>query len=190
MRVIAGSARGRRLRCLNDQLVRPTKDRVKEAVFSSLGSRLPDSRVLDLFAGSGALGIEALSRGAYAAVFVEIDRKACDLIRSNLHICGWAESPDVRVIQSDAIRWLMDNATGDHMFDVIIADPPYNMGFEEEILTVVSRTGILSRHGIVVMESATGLNLPEDVGGTGLCLSKSKAYGDSTISYYKNTGAL
>ncbi|MCL1805224.1 MAG: 16S rRNA (guanine(966)-N(2))-methyltransferase RsmD [Clostridiales bacterium] len=180
MRVIAGSARGRKLRCLDDKRIRPTQDRVKEAVFSSLAARLPGSTVLDLFAGSGALGIEALSRGAGGAVFVEIDHLACDLIKSNLSSCGWPLSPEIQVVHREAVRWL--KKPPDRAFDIILADPPYNKGFEESVLNALSAGGLLAPEGVLVLESGARQDLPEGAGG--LHLWKSKVYGDTKISYY------
>jgi 16S rRNA (guanine(966)-N(2))-methyltransferase RsmD len=183
MRVIAGSARGRRLQCFDDRRIRPTLDRVKEAVFSSLMPRLPGSRVLDLFAGSGALGIEALSRGAASVIFLEIDQKTCDLIKSNLTGCGWALSEETKVIHREAIRWLKTQAQNKpQAFDIILADPPYKKGFEDSIINALSGGELIAPEGIVVLESDAHQILPEKQGG--LRLSKSKIYGDSKVSYY------
>jgi 16S rRNA (guanine(966)-N(2))-methyltransferase RsmD len=191
MRVIAGSARGRRLRCLRDRRIRPTQDRVKEAVFSSLTPRLSDSRVLDLFAGSGALGIEALSRGAGAVTFVEKDEEACRLIQENLSACGWQLSSRVRLLQKDILRWLPGGGAGGQpapqameQYDIILADPPYRQGYEDEILALLSRHSLLSSQGILVLESEARQELPEQAGR--LSLHKSKTYGDTKISYYTN----
>ena len=182
MRVIAGSARGRRLQCLDDRQIRPTRDRIKEAVFSSLAQRLPDSRVLDLFAGSGALGIEALSRGAKSAVFVEADSRACALIKSNLAHCGWdgpAAAP--AVVREDALLWL--EALRDGGFDIVFADPPYHKGFEEAVLSLFADGNNISPGGILVLESGVRQDLPDTRGR--LYLWKSKVYGVTKISYYR-----
>ncbi|MDR0468905.1 MAG: 16S rRNA (guanine(966)-N(2))-methyltransferase RsmD [Peptococcaceae bacterium] len=183
MRVIAGNARGRRLLCFDDRRIRPTLDRVKEAVFSSLMPRLPGSRVLDLFAGSGALGIEALSRGARSVTFVEIDQKTCDLIKSNLTGCGWSLSEDTKVIHREAIRWLKTKALMESQtFDIILADPPYKKGFEDSLLAALAGGSLLAPEGVIMLESDAHQVLPESQGR--LRLSKSKTYGDSKVSYY------
>jgi len=191
MRVIAGSARGRRLQNFKDRRVMPTPDRVEEAVFSSIMPRLPDSNVLDLFAGSGALGIEALSRGAKSAVFVEKNSEVCGLIRANLAACGWSTSKEVRIVWKDAIKWLdaagrpgSGESEGPEAwtYDVIFADPPYNKQYEEALLLSLSRADLLSPQGILVLESSVRLDLPERQGG--LRLHQSKKYGDTKISYY------
>ena len=198
MRVIAGSARGRRLRCLKGRRIRPTQDRIKEAIFSSLAARLDDSRVLDVFAGSGALGIEALSRGACGADFVDNDPRACGLIKENLEACGWGASAEVRVIREDALRWLAAKAKearqaqdgaqspqvqeGAWAYDVILADPPYGEGLALEVVAALAGGELLSDPGILVVECEAGQNLPEKAGR--LYLHKTKKYGDTKISYY------
>jgi len=157
-------------------------------VFSSLAPRLSGSRVLDLFAGSGALGIEALSRGADAVVFVEMDREACDLIRRNLQACGWALSDEVRLVQADALRWLKTANTEAAQYDIILADPPYMEGVEEEILALVSHEALLAPDGILVIESGARQVKPEPP--EGLYLSKAKVYGDTKISQYNWKGKV
>jgi 16S rRNA (guanine966-N2)-methyltransferase len=121
MRVIAGSARGRQLVAPRDRLTRPISDRVKEALFGSIGARIVDARVLDLYAGSGAIGIEALSRGAVRATFVEHARSAVAAIRDNLRRTGFSDQADVYV--TDVAAFLA--TTEDPAWDIVILDPPY-----------------------------------------------------------------
>jgi 16S rRNA (guanine966-N2)-methyltransferase len=121
MRVIAGSARGTPLRAPKDRSTRPITDRVKETLFAILGDRVPGARVLDLYAGSGAIGIEALSRGAASADFVERGREAITVIRSNLERTGLGG--DARVHAADVHRFL--DASGDATWDLVVLDPPY-----------------------------------------------------------------
>jgi 16S rRNA (guanine966-N2)-methyltransferase len=125
MRVVAGSARGRTLVAPAGARTRPTTDRVREAVFNALWSRgaLDGARAVDLFAGSGALGIEALSRGAAHATFVETDREALRAIRRNLEVCGLADRAAVVAVPVE--RWLAGLAAGDTPFDLAFCDPPY-----------------------------------------------------------------
>jgi len=123
MRVIAGSARGVPLRAPKDRGTRPIADRVKETLFAILGERVPDARVLDLYAGSGAIGIEALSRGAVSADFVEHGRAALEAIRRNLDSTRTADAS--RVHQSDAESYL--RTTTDGPFDLVVLDPPYEL---------------------------------------------------------------
>jgi 16S rRNA (guanine966-N2)-methyltransferase len=120
MRVVAGVYRGRRLRAPAGLDTRPTSDRVRESLFAILGDRIDGAHVLDLFAGTGALGIEALSRGAETAVFVESDRRAVEAIQANLDTI---EDPGAELITGDAFRWLM---RAGRTFDIVLLDPPYS----------------------------------------------------------------
>ena len=159
MRVITGSARGRRLRELEGLETRPTTDRVKESMFNILQFDIEGSRVLDLFAGTGQLGIEALSRGAAAAVFVEQRRDAAALVRDNLRLTGLADR--ARVVNGEALSYL---ASAGERFDIIFLDPPYAAGLWKPVLEAVSRFDILSDHGIIICESPQDEALPEAVG--------------------------
>jgi 16S rRNA (guanine966-N2)-methyltransferase len=143
MRVVAGTAGGRRLVAPPGRSTRPTSDRTREAVFNALGSQgvVEGASVADLFAGSGALGIEALSRGAASAVFVEHDRRALEVIRSNLAATGLADA--ATVVAADVERWL---AADRGPFDLVLADPPYAFDRWPELLARV-------RAGAVVAES-------------------------------------
>ena len=181
MRVIACSARGHKLVCLPGESIRPTLDRVREAVFSSLTPYLPESRILDLFGGTGAMGVEALSRGAAAAVFLDTDPRAARLIEDNLRRCGLWRPGEVRVERADALAWM--EAYGGPAFDLIFADPPYQSGNYPAILEKVSRKELLSPEGSLVVESPKDLELPEASGN--LYKAKEKTYGDVRIAYYR-----
>lgn len=122
MRVIAGTARGRRLNVPPGDAVRPTGDRVREALFSSIAARLRDAVVVDLFAGTGALGIEALSRGAAHATFVESDRRTVEVVRANVEVAGVADRADV--VSGRAMAFLR---TGPGPFTLAFVDPPYSL---------------------------------------------------------------
>lgn len=155
MRVITGSARGRKLKELTGLDTRPTTDRVKEAIFSIIQFDLEGRRVLDLFAGTGQLGIEALSRGAAAAVFVEQRREAAALVRDNLELTGLASS--ARVVGGDAFAFLQ---SAKETFDIIFIDPPFAARLWENALNAISGFDILSDHGIIVCESPAQQELP------------------------------
>ncbi|MBV8985627.1 MAG: 16S rRNA (guanine(966)-N(2))-methyltransferase RsmD [Acidimicrobiia bacterium] len=148
MRVVAGAAKGRRLEAPDGRDIRPTSDRVREAIFSSLESMdaVRGSSVLDLFCGSGALGIEALSRGAGAATFVDSDPAAVSTVRANLASTGLANG---EVVRADALRWLDDGAR----FDVALIDPPYAFDEWDEVFSRV-------RADLVVAESDRVLDVP------------------------------
>lgn len=160
MRVIAGSAGGIRL-AVPKQGVRPTMDRVKAAIFSSLGDVMVRARVLDLFAGSGALGIEALSRGASSVVFVEAERQSAEIIESNLA----KTKLKGRVRQQDVFDFLR-HSSGAEMFDVIFADPPYEKTavgerFTEKLLANQALFRLLDPDGIFVLEKRPSEAVPE-----------------------------
>lgn len=152
MRVITGTARGRRLREPEGRAIRPTTDNVKEAVFNTIQFDIEGRRVLDLFAGTGQLGIEALSRGAAAAVFVDESSEAVRLVRENLARCGLAG----QVVQTESIGYL----SGCGRFDIIFLDPPYDTGLLDRAIQTVIRFDILADGGIMVCESRREKALP------------------------------
>lgn len=154
MRVITGSARGRRLKELEGLETRPTTGKVKEALFSVIQFDIEGRRVLDLFAGTGQLGIEALSRGAESAVFVERRKDALQAIRENLEACGFSDR--ARVVNGDAMSYLKSG----EKFDLIFLDPPYASGLLQQALEEIARFDICRRHGIIVAESAVDQALP------------------------------
>ncbi len=160
MRVIAGRAGGVRL-VSPKKGVRPTMDRVKAAIFSSLGEMVLGARVLDLFAGTGALGIEALSRGAESAVFVEEDRQSLAAIEKNLAKTGF----NGRVRPQDVFSFLRRAAASGEKFEIVFADPPYDKmksgeGFTERLLVNETLPGLLERNGIFVLEKRPSEDLP------------------------------
>ncbi|MBQ0038255.1 MAG: 16S rRNA (guanine(966)-N(2))-methyltransferase RsmD [Clostridiales bacterium] len=154
MRVITGTARGRRLKELEGMETRPTTDRVKEGLFSTIQFDIEGRRVLDLFAGTGQLGIEALSRGAAAAVFVDQRRDAVQLIRENLALCDLADR--AHVVNGDAMAYLRSG----EKFDLVFLDPPYDSGLLEAALERIAMFDICREHGIIVAESAADKALP------------------------------
>ena len=155
MRVISGSARGRRLKELQGMDTRPTTDKVKESLFNIIQFELEGRRALDLFGGTGQLGIEALSRGAVHCTFVDMRREAAALIRENLRLCGLSERS--RVVQGDALAFL---ASCREKFDLIFLDPPYQSGLLEKSMEAAAGFDILSEHGIMICESAADQVLP------------------------------
>jgi 16S rRNA (guanine966-N2)-methyltransferase len=154
MRVTGGEAKGARLRALRGAETRPTADQVRKAIFDILGPHVEGRRVLDLFAGSGALGIEALSRGAAEAVFVESSREACSVVLANLLATGQRSKGVVR--RADAGRWVGRRAA--EAFDLAFLDPPYarGIGFVARILGKLGSGGWIRTGGTVVVESVVG----------------------------------
>lgn len=169
MRVIAGSLRGRPLRVPSGQRTRPTSDRVREAIFDVLGSLvgpggLAGGRVLDLFAGSGALGIEARSRGASAAVFVDDDRRALATVRRNLAELGLGEGSEV--VQADALGWLAGPGSRQR-FDLALCDPPYAFDDWDRLLRALPADMVVAESGRPVEVPAPWVVLKEKhYGGT------------------------
>lgn len=177
MRVITGSARGRRLSAPAGMDVRPTSDKVKEAVFSVVQFDLPGSAVLDLFAGSGQLGIEALSRGANSCVFVDSSHVSVETARENINAAGFKN--EATVMNSDAEQYLrMCRQT----FDVAFVDPPYKKGLIEKVMPLLC--GHMSGRGTVLCEHEKGLILPESFGG--LVRQKTYRYGKTEVTLYRN----
>lgn len=178
MRIIGGDFRGRRLASVGKgdagAHLRPTSDRVRESLFNILqsghGDRLNGARVLDLFAGTGALGLEALSRGAEAVTFVENGRTALKLLRENIRICN-AEGT-TRILQKDARR--LGTAPG--AFDLIFLDPPYAKGMGELALSAALSEGWLAPGALVVWEESASITPPD-----GLTLLDERRYGDTMI---------
>ena len=156
MRVITGIARGRRLKELPGLETRPTTDKVKESVFNIVQFDIEGRRVLDLFAGTGQMGIEALSRGAAFCTFVDLRREAAAVVRENLAHTKLADS--ARVIQGDYLAFL----TGcREKFDLVFLDPPYGTGMLEKALETIAKIDIMTENGIIVCESAAEAALPE-----------------------------
>lgn len=157
MRVITGSARGRRLKMLEGLDVRPTTDKVKESLFSALQFDIEGRHVLDLFAGSGQLGIEALSRGAGDAVFVDRAKESVAVIRENLRITGLTHH--ARVIQTDSLSFLR---TASQRFDIAFLDPPYGSGLLTQALALLPP--VMSEYGLIACEHPAGETLPDAAG--------------------------
>ena len=153
MRVITGSARGRRLKTPEGMDIRPTTDNVKESVFNILQFDIEGRRVLDLFAGTGQLGIECLSRGAREAIFIDQNREAVKIVKENLKACGFTAP----VLQQDALSYLR----GCGKFDLILVDPPYDEGLYDQVLETINSVDILSDGGIIICESRRETQLPE-----------------------------
>ncbi len=155
MRVISGSARGRRLKEPEGYKVRPTTDMVKEAMFNIIQFQLPGARVLDLFAGTGQLGIESLSRGATSAVFVDESPAAAKLILDNLQTTRFAEQGEL--VRGDALGYVSRAAK----FDVIFLDPPYDTALAPKALDRIIQFDILNENGIIICETKSDKTLPE-----------------------------
>lgn len=178
MRVVSGTARGVILKTPEGLQTRPTADKVKEAMFSILQFDLPGAAVLDLFGGTGQLGIEALSRGAKSAVFVDAWDKACALIKENLRRTKMEQSS--RVVRSDYLSYLRSCK---EQFDIILLDPPYAEVFLETALKCITEIDILRTGGIIVCERPMEKDLPWDF--PNFTRSKDYKYGKTIITLYR-----
>ena len=176
MRVIAGKAKGKQLKTPEGMLTRPTTDRVKEALFSILQFDMPGTRVLDLFGGTGQLGIEALSRDAKEAVFVDAREEACCLIRENLKRTGFFG----KVVRADYLAYL---AHCKERFNIVFLDPPYAEVFLENALKRITEIDILQSGGIIATERPFGKELPWDF--PGYERSRDYKYGKTLLTFYR-----
>ncbi|MCD6378873.1 16S rRNA (guanine(966)-N(2))-methyltransferase RsmD [bacterium] len=180
MRVIAGKSRGIELKGAKGKDFRPTTQLVKGSVFDHLQGEIEGSFVLDLFAGSGGLGIEALSRGAAKGVFVDISRNAIEAIKLNIKKCGFG-SGQVEIVRSDVIRFLNRAVSEDEVYDIIFADPPYKSNFAMELLRIINETE-KRICGIMVIESSEEIN---SVNNKSMQKYKVKKFGHTYLNYFK-----
>lgn len=183
LRVIAGSAGGVPLVCPRSEHVRPTMEQVRGAIFSSLASLVPEARVLDLFAGAGSLGIEALSRGAGNVVFVEKDRRTVDCIRANLEKTRLQAGTEL--VSSDVFSYLQ-RAAPRLPFDLIFADPPYTtaeqpVDFSAKLLASSELVACLGVEGVFVLEKSPLNPLPSDLHGW--TITRQKRYGTTEVLF-------
>lgn len=178
MRVIAGDYKGRKLNAPFDNKVRPTSDKVKEAIFSMLMHYLNDAVCVDLFAGTGGLGIEALSRGAKKTYFCDSSKESIGLVKSNIKMC---QCSDYSVVFHGDFLSSLERI--DEQVDIVFMDPPYGNDYYEDALEKVESLDLLHNEGIIVAEHDKRQELPERVGR--LVKVKEKKYGTIGISLYK-----
>ena len=181
MRVITGKARGVALKTPEGMQTRPTTDRVKEALFSIIHFDIPGAKVLDLFGGTGQLGIEALSRDAAYAVFVDEREDACKLIRENLRRTKLENN--AHVVRSDYLSFLRQCR---EKFNIILLDPPYAEVFLENSLKIITEIDILQSGGIIILERPLGKELPWDF--PGYSRSRDYKYGNTLLTLYRKDG--
>ena len=182
IRVISGTAGGLKLQTLDSEATKPTLDRVKEAAFSMLRDDIYGATVLDLFSGSGALGIEALSRGAEKCYFNDKSKECINLIRKNLSHTKFEHSSEVCCLDySEAIAFFRKK---DLKFDLILLDPPYASGFYEEAISLISKNHIYSAYSTIYCEHRAAEELPEQIGV--FSLVKTKKYGTVAVSIFRN----
>jgi 16S rRNA (guanine966-N2)-methyltransferase len=187
LRIISGQAKGRKLYtppAHQQSLIRPTADRAREAIFSILAESVKNSRVLDLFAGTGAMGIEALSRGSHSAVFVDIHGQAIQIIERNLDLCGFLDKS--QVLKRDLAKGLfcLQRIAAKDKFNLIFIDPPYGKGLELTILQQLAVSELLSPEAVVILETEVKEHIPENTGT--LVLTDTRKYGRAKFSFFTN----
>lgn len=183
MRVIAGIAKGRRLATPKGTAIRPVLDQVKEAIFNILFD-VGDLRVLDLFAGTGAMGIEALSRGALFCVFVDSSKEALKLIGKNIDVCGFADRSNVLNTTAQKAIAILENQQKE--FERIFVDPPYEKGYVKKTMSRLAKSTLLTHKTIVICEHhPKEPMLPVE----GLLLTDQRKYGQSLVSFLKKQEA-
>jgi len=180
MRVVAGKWRGRTLRAPRGLSVRPTTDRVREAIFAILGERVDGTKVLDLFAGTGAMAIEALSRGAADAVLVEASPQAAEVLKANLASVDASSAVCLSMDYRKALRRL---AARGETFSLAFIDPPYGRGLLDEAAEALERAGILRPGALVVAESA--VRDPKEKVPAGWLPESERRYGDTRVTFYE-----
>ena len=181
LRVIGGEAKGRKLNILKGDSVRPTTDRVKEALFNILREKIIGAEVLDLFAGVGSLGIEALSRGAKRAVFVDKRAACARIIRKNLARLDFHNRAEV--YQEEVGPVVKRLAQREREFNLVFVDPPYGSDLAEETLGNLMERHIVEDKGIVMVEHHRKRIMPKEIGG--LKLVRDERYGDTSLSFYR-----
>ena len=177
MRIIAGKARGIRLTALPGKDIRPTLDRVRESLFNILGPRMAEARFLDLFSGTGAIGLEALSRGATRVTFVDCDTQSLGTVRENL-----ARTKLVGQVRCARLTLPKGLAEIHGTFDIVFADPPYHYGDYDGLLTAIGQAPLLAPEALLVLKHQRGAKMPPAAGR--LALSRDKSYGDTVLSFY------
>lgn len=180
MRIITGQYKGRRLKALEGLHVRPTSDRLRETLFNILAPRIEGARLMDLCAGSGAIGIESLSRGAAEVTFIENNRRAAQLISENLQHCGITEG--VRLINRDALSALKYLAEQQLKYDIIYLDPPYDSQLYSPILWLLAKNSLVAAEGSVIVEHRRQLPLEPCYGD--LCVYRELTQGETQLTFF------
>ena len=183
MRVISGVCKGRPLKAVQGMTTRPTTDKVKESLFNIIGPFFDGGNVLDLFSGSGSLGLEALSRGMEKGIFVEKDPKALQVIKANIQACRMEEESEV--LRSDALRSIKMLGGRGVRFDLIMMDPPYKIANAiPSILSEIEENKLLAEDGLIICEHGKELELPEQIGP--FVKYRYEKYGITAISFFRN----
>lgn len=179
MRIITGTAKGTRLKTPRGSQTRPTADRVKESIFNILGVTVQNAKVLDLFAGTGNLGLETLSRGARVAVFVDKSPESIQLIKENSVLTKLADR--IEVIKNDSINALNRIIKDGRKFDLIFCDPPYNKGLVKLILEKIDNSQLITPDGVIVVEHSKHEQIDNEFNN--LIVKRTERYGETLVSF-------
>ncbi|NTW72805.1 MAG: 16S rRNA (guanine(966)-N(2))-methyltransferase RsmD [Eubacteriaceae bacterium] len=183
MRVISGTARGRKLSSPKDLSVRPTTDRIKETLFNIINPRIYGCIFVDIFSGSGAMGIEALSRGANEVYFIDSSRESIKLIQDNLRNTG-LEGEKAKVIRADFTRGIRSLSIGKVKADIIFLDPPYDIENIEKIINAIFENNILAKNGIILLEHDKNRNFLSE--NMEFEIFDSRKYGITAVTFFRN----
>ena len=189
MRIVAGKFKGKRLKTVKRAEVRPTADRVKESLFRIFGERVVGADFLDLCAGTGSIGLEALSQGAESTTFIDNNYHSVRIIEANLEMCGFdRKHPQVRLIHLDAQKALVRLGKRKAKFDLIYFDPPYASKIHEPCIKHIARTNLLSPAGLLIIEhrKVRKADWTESLMLDALILSRQEQYGDTVLSFYRS----
>ncbi|REK76462.1 16S rRNA (guanine(966)-N(2))-methyltransferase RsmD [Paenibacillus paeoniae] len=181
MRIIAGAAKGRALKAVPGKNTRPTTDKVKEAIFSMIGPFFDGGIALDLFAGTGGLGLEAWSRGAEKVIFVDREKISVDIIRQNVQTAG--ADRDAEIYRNDADRALKALAKRDIRFSIVFLDPPYKMTAMDEVMGELAAKSMLEPDAVIVVEHDASVAYPEEM--RGFRQTRTAKYGDIAVTIYQ-----
>ncbi len=184
MRVIAGKAKGRILFQPKSEAIRPTSDRVKESVFNTIGEEIVDKRILDLFAGTGNLAIEALSRGAEKAVLVDKAKTAINIIYKNVNAVGFKDK--CQIVRSDVFRYLSYAIKSKEKFGVIFADPPYLQNVIGSLVKEIDLSDLLNNGGLFILEHDKNQYLTMPL--KSLAIVRQKKYGNTAVTFFRKRG--
>ncbi len=179
MRIITGTARGLKLKTPRGRDVRPTSDRVKESVFGIIAARIPGAAVADLFAGTGNLGLEALSRGAAAVTFVDTSADSIALVRANADLARLTDRAEL--LRLDAAAAVERFARAGRTFDIVFCDPPYNKGLAAAIMDKIDAAAIIRPGGTLIIEHSRHEQLPTDL--VNLTINRTQRYGETLVSF-------
>lgn len=186
MHILGGKAKGRKILTLSTKECRPTLQIVRKSIFDILGTDVREARVLDLYSGTGSLGIEALSRGSQRATFVDESRRALEVLRKNVEELGFEERADL--VEGDAVRTLLRLSKKGMSYHIVFADPPYDRNPISEILEAFRVSDVLRKGGFLIVEHSKHTELPFRIGR--LVLWKAKQFGETRVSFYRKEKEL